>query len=77
MRDGVKKETEPSSDISRPRPTLLVYCPECDSPMLRRRNSETGEEFLGCSRYPECRGTRQLDAYFWNISEGSPRLPGF
>jgi hypothetical protein len=28
--------------------------------MVVRRQRATGEEFLGCTRYPECRGTRPL-----------------
>lgn len=33
-------------------------CPECDNPMVVRQ-SRTGP-FLGCSRYPDCRGTLPL-----------------
>ncbi len=36
-------------------------CPDCDSEMVLRKNRETGEEFWGCSRYPECRGTERKD----------------
>lgn len=35
-------------------------CPKCGSPMVERANRKTGDEFLGCSRYPKCRGTRKL-----------------
>lgn len=28
--------------------------------MVQRRNSSTGEPFLGCTRYPACRGTRPI-----------------
>lgn len=35
-------------------------CPRCGSSMVERRNRDTGEPFLGCSRYPSCRGTRPL-----------------
>jgi len=41
---------------STPRP-----CPVCHSPMVRRtvkRGSKAGTQFWGCSRYPDCRGTR-------------------
>lgn len=30
--------------------------------MVQRRNSSTGEPFLGCSRYPGCRGTRSISS---------------
>lgn len=36
-------------------------CPECDSAMVLRENRETGDQFWGCSQYPDCRGTRRLD----------------
>ena len=36
-------------------------CPFCQSPMtLRRRRADDGE-FWGCSRYPDCRGVRNLN----------------
>ncbi|MBC6441316.1 MAG: NERD domain-containing protein [Rhodospirillales bacterium] len=33
-------------------------CPRCGSPMVMRTNRSTGDPFLGCERYPICRGTR-------------------
>jgi hypothetical protein len=30
--------------------------------MVERRNRSNGEAFLGCSRYPTCKGTRELPA---------------
>ena len=29
--------------------------------MLERYNKSSGEMFYGCSKFPECRGTRQSD----------------
>lgn len=40
-------------------------CPICDRPMaLRtaRKGPNSGRQFWGCSGYPDCRGTRPLDA---------------
>ncbi len=37
----------------------IALCPECEAPMQLRR-SRRGL-FLGCSRYPECKGTMNLD----------------
>jgi DNA topoisomerase I len=34
-----------------------VPCPECDAPMKLRQGR--GNYFLGCSKYPKCRGTRE------------------
>jgi DNA-binding helix-hairpin-helix protein with protein kinase domain len=38
-----------------------VHCPRCGSAMVRRtasRGLNVGSEFWGCSRFPQCRGTR-------------------
>jgi restriction system protein len=38
-------------------------CPVCGSEMVKRiakRGSRAGQDFWGCTRYPGCRGTRQL-----------------
>ncbi|WP_115560739.1 restriction endonuclease [Xanthomonas arboricola] len=32
-------------------------CPRCDSALVQRRNRRTGENFLGCSQFPRCRGS--------------------
>ena len=37
-------------------------CPRCGSPMAERRNRKTSDAFLGCTRYPACRGTRPVAA---------------
>lgn len=42
----------------------LPNCPLCGKPMaLRtaRKGARAGTQFLGCTGYPECRGTRRLD----------------
>lgn len=39
-------------------------CPQCGAAMVRRvakKGPHAGTAFLGCSRYPQCRGTRGLD----------------
>jgi len=35
-------------------------CPRCGGQMVERTNRATGEKFMGCNRYPRCRGTRPL-----------------
>lgn len=35
-----------------------AQCPVCGAPMKRRTQRQTGQPFLGCSRYPSCKGTR-------------------
>jgi len=37
-------------------------CPRCGSLMRTRTNGQTGEGFLGCSSFPDCKGTRPLMA---------------
>ncbi len=50
-------------------------CPRCGSRMVVRRNRQTGEGFLGCTRYPECRGTRRLPPDNAGTSPQPPRAP--
>lgn len=35
-------------------------CPRCGAGLVVRSNSKTGVQFLSCSRFPRCRGTRPL-----------------
>lgn len=52
----------PSSLPSRP-VSAAPECPVCGSEMMKRiakRGSLAGQSFWGCTRYPGCRGTRQL-----------------
>lgn len=39
-----------------------AVCPRCGAPMRVRTNRDSGEAFLGCSRFPACRGTRPGEA---------------
>lgn len=39
-------------------------CPECGKPMARRKarsGKNVGGEFWGCTGYPECTGTREVE----------------
>ena len=38
-----------------------MFCSICGSSMVLRRNKLTREEFYGCSRYPACNGTDQIE----------------
>lgn len=38
----------------------ITVCDECENFMIIRENSNTGEEFLGCSSYPKCKNTEPL-----------------
>lgn len=35
-------------------------CPRCNSRMVLRTNRSTNEKFWGCSKFPDCRGTRNV-----------------
>lgn len=44
-------------------PSSIPSCPRCSSRMVRRkarRGRWAGRDFWGCSRYPQCRGTRNI-----------------
>ena len=38
----------------------LPRCPVCEGFMVERKNPKTKRTFLGCLKYPGCRGTRPL-----------------
>lgn len=46
----------PAASTSASEPT----CPTCTAPMVRRTARQTKAVFLGCSRFPVCRGTRAI-----------------
>lgn len=58
-----------NADIERPKlipleqeVTEREVCPICNAPMVKRqamRGPNKGNSFWGCSKYPQCRGTRQ------------------
>lgn len=37
-----------------------IACPRCGGVMVERVNRRNGERFLGCRRFPRCRGARSL-----------------
>lgn len=44
-------------------PNSLPPCPRCGATMVvrtARKGANTGEQFLGCSNFPRCKGTREL-----------------
>jgi DNA helicase-2/ATP-dependent DNA helicase PcrA len=36
-------------------------CPKCNAPMAMRTRRSDGSQFYGCTRYPSCNGTRNLN----------------
>jgi len=58
-----EKQTESHGATARPKVEVRVLCPRCGARMVKRRarkGPNAGNEFWGCSRYPECRGTSPL-----------------
>ena len=47
---------------SKPEPSDAPPCPICAGTMVMRHNRRTGEPFLGCARFPKCRGTVAIGA---------------
>jgi len=59
------ERVSPATMVARPGQESVVHCPTCRSPMLRRvakRGVNAGSEFWGCSKYPLCKGTREIVA---------------
>ena len=52
-------------------------CAACDFGMVVRTNSSSGENFLGCTRYPECKHTEPLPVDIMLRLSGAVTLPGF
>lgn len=56
---SVSDSYPPTTSSSR---EIGISCPECGAPMVKRtarKGSNAGSKFWGCSRFPECRGTRR------------------
>ena len=39
---------------------VSIKCPDCDEDMVIRQNSYSLDFFLGCSDYPNCKGTKEI-----------------
>lgn len=37
-----------------------LSCPHCGGALVERQKRQTGERFLGCKRFPRCKGSRSL-----------------
>lgn len=59
-------------------PTATPRCPICTAPMVQRRarrGPAAGSRFWGCSRYPGCKGVRELDAVPTHVPDGTNARP--
>lgn len=57
--------------------TIVRSCPKCGRPLVLRTNGATGEEFLGCSQWPQCTYTTPLTPDLVMRRAGATELPGF
>lgn len=51
-----------------------MKCPICGADMMKRQNRTTEEWFYGCTRYPACRGSREISEYEKMIEAGAATL---
>ena len=50
-------------------------CPKCDASMVIKTARSTGSLFYGCSRFPDCRGTRQISGTADSGGAPAPSCP--
>lgn len=55
--------TTAQQPAAKPQATTKVVCPQCAASMVKRtarKGGNAGGEFWGCSKFPACRGVRQI-----------------
>ena len=60
---AVAKPQGAKQPMAQPSGTLSISCPQCGAEMVRRtarKGGNAGAEFWGCSKFPTCRGVRQI-----------------
>lgn len=62
----------PANDIGE----TTIGCPDCGRKLVIRTNRETGQDFLGCPRYPDCQHTQPLPEWVRLKRAGAAMLPG-
>ncbi len=67
MPADLKEKLKDALPAPAPKPTMPQVeidqtCPECDSPMRLQKSRFGGRYFLGCTKYPKCKGTAKLSA---------------
>lgn len=56
----LRRLTEALREVYRQAAKDHPNCPRCGSPMARRKAGKTNNEFYGCLKFPDCRGTREV-----------------
>jgi ssDNA-binding Zn-finger/Zn-ribbon topoisomerase 1 len=54
--------------MKKPSTRSRYKCGRCSSPMVLRANRTTGKQFYGCSKYPECDSTLDVDGFVSDYS---------
>lgn len=60
-----------------------IDCPEClasghgRQQLVVRTNRQSGQDFLGCKRWPDCQHTQKLPDWVLMERAGAERLPGW
>ncbi|OWK35942.1 type I DNA topoisomerase [Fimbriiglobus ruber] len=54
-----KAEKAKAAQPDMPAVEITDKCPECDSPMRLQKSRFGGRYFLGCTKYPKCKGTKK------------------
>ena len=63
LAERARKKDQSDSSAQADPTDQIPSCPQCDKPMVLRTaktGKQTGSQFWGCSRYPDCKGTKQL-----------------
>lgn len=70
LRQMVEEVQQADSELTAPRaqvrddeataPRRVILCPRCGRSMTRRTDRVSGRDYYGCSRYPSCRGRREI-----------------
>ena len=64
-REALKSRTKQKETEKKAENHTETVCPECGKPM-RKRTAKSGpkadQPFWGCTGFPECKGTREVEA---------------
>lgn len=58
LKEKLKTLLPPVAKKTMPEVEIKETCPDCDAPM-KLRSGRGGNWFLGCTKYPKCKGTRE------------------
>ena len=60
LKDILPPPPEKKPKAAAPQVEVTETCPECGSPMRLQKSRFGGRYFLGCTKYPKCKGTKKL-----------------